>query len=161
MKLPLIILLLLCFSQVQAALQAGDVELIITTDGKMLEVRMEAAAKNILGFEHQPQTNDQKQKWSQFENLWQNNINQIISLKANCNIQERTLELEALDEEVKRAAIQGVVVYQCSDLAKFNELIFKLKKLYTQVKQVKTTVIPDRGSPYKKISLEREVKIQL
>jgi hypothetical protein len=79
----------------------GHVELNVAADGKTLFVEVYSPSQSFLGFEHRPETDQQKSLWSAVKNQWENKTSELFQIDPSlaCKVTQAHMNMHFEEEE--------------------------------------------------------------
>ncbi len=79
----------------------GHVKLNVAADGKTLFVEVHSPSESFLGFEHQPETDQQKNLWVSVKNRWEKKTHELIQVdpSLNCKVTQARMDMHFEEEE--------------------------------------------------------------
>lgn len=90
----------------------GAAELMLATEGTLLEIMLQSPVVNLLGFEHKPGTDAEQQAWQQQQNLLQRGQWLTLPSSAQCQLQQAQLN-EPWAGATTHADINLSLSYRC------------------------------------------------
>ena len=163
----------------------GHVELNVAVDGKNLFVEVHSPSQSFLGFEHRPETDQEKSLWTSVKNQWENKTSELIQIdpSLNCKFGQAHMdihfeeehhhdegehhEIESLsqgDEEHlmgMHSEIKAEATFLCREEINNSQLVVWLKKYFKNIEEIEAQVLPNSGVPYSKILTHRKAILDL
>lgn len=78
----------------------GHVKLNVAADGKTLFVEVHSPSESFLGFEHRPETDQQKALWTSVKNQWEKKTHELIQIdpSLSCEVTQAHMEMHFEEE---------------------------------------------------------------
>ncbi len=113
----------------------GEAQLMLATDGGLLEIMLESPVANLLGFEHNPGTATEQQAWQQQQALLKSGHWLQLPSTAQCVLQQQQLN-DPWAKAAQHADISISLSYQCSAAELLNEVKVTLFTTAADLQQI-------------------------
>ena len=79
----------------------GHVNLNVAADVKTIFIEVHSPSQSFLGFEHRPQTDQQKSKWASVKNRWEKKTSELFQIEPSlaCKVTKAHIEMDFEEEE--------------------------------------------------------------
>ncbi len=132
----------------QVAHVHGTVDLTIAQEGNLVEIAIESPAINIVGFEHQARTNEQKQAVAQAKTALETPTQLFSFIGSDCQATTIKTNLSSLLDtgEIKNTShreINGHYTYVCNVGSKLEVIAVKLMAQFSGIEKITVMWITD------------------
>lgn len=139
----------------------GKLECSIAVDQDEVYLEVQSPAESLLGFEHRPNTPEEKKKWMDLSDSWEKELLgsfNVADLK--CQIQEPQIILN-VDEKGSHAQVHAQAHLKCSEKLNGKTLNISLREKFEAIKEINIEVLPSSGAPYKKNTKGNQKSVEL
>lgn len=163
----------------------GHAKLNVAADGETLLVEIHSPSESFLGFEHRPETDQQKSLWTSIKNQWENQTQELIQFdpSLSCEVTNAHMEMHFEEEGESHhddhhheehsnhddqetlmgvhSEIKADAIFLCREEIKDTQLVVWLKKYFHNIEQIEVQVLPNLGTPYSKILTQDKATLDL
>jgi len=127
----------------------GVAKIELAVDQKQLSISFEAPADSILGFEHQPKTQDEKALVENKKNNWKEEYKEIFhaDFLSGCKLENSNWELKSHGKSHRE--IEASVLFSCNTILSGKILKISLIKKYPKVEKLNWEILRTDGSVQK------------
>lgn len=134
----------------------GIANLSIVVDAKMMAIELKAPAESLLGFEHAPESEQQKNEWNKLKTAWRENLWNVFSLpvELECLASQQDIILKVDDGH---ADIEATALMKCQKDLSSQMLDLQMMTKFERLQTLKLEVLPSDQKAYSK-ELKRDSK---
>lgn len=129
----------------------GEVGLSLVPSKNQLAIEMKAPGESLLGFEHEPKTDAEKQTLKEVTDRWKRNAFEAFefSSKGQQCVPAQSQFIVQYDEG--HSAIHGEMIFECTQPLKGQKLVLRLKERFERINKLTIEVLPEETAPQQHI----------
>lgn len=139
----------------------GQLEVNIARDGNSLEIAMESPLHNLLGFEYQPKTAQEKEAFAAMLGQLEAAQSFIFQAKASCKLEDSSIQIGGHDAaeflehgESGHNDLMADYHFSCENLDAAPELATRIFALYPETQAVTVNLLTEKGQNQVKLNAD-------
>jgi hypothetical protein len=127
----------------------GEVELAIVSAGKQIAIELKSPGESLIGFEHEPKTQEEKNKLKAIQDSWNQDAFGAFHFASDsnkCHLAQASLIPEY---DGGHSVFHGEALYECELEMKDQQMIITLKDKFSSIKKLMIEALPEGKAPIK------------
>lgn len=127
----------------------GHGHLALAVDDKLIALELTASAEAFLGFEKEPTTEEEKEKWTTFESNWASTPENFFRPDSTLGCVPGTSKV-SLETEGSHAELRAERTYNCAKSPSGSYFEVRMQEKYHALKKLKVEVLPHEKASFVK-----------
>lgn len=127
----------------------GEVEVAIVSSGKQMAIELKSPGESLIGFEHEPKTEEEKAQLKSLQDSWKSNAFDAFTLSPHpekCSLVQANLVPEY---DGGHSVFNGEALYECESPLEQHKLTITLREKFSSIKKLSIEALPEGKSPLK------------